>query len=109
MTLKDFNARITSCIKLFTKVNEKVFSKFLQDTIRGILLSKSICVADIVEPATIVIDGNYVHNNQIMGGIDWLAGGIYLGENAVPETPTNNVIVENHNQGIKYRPSRLDY
>ena len=61
----------------------------------------SICVADIVEPATIVIDGNYVHNNQIMGGIDWLAGGIYLGENAVPVTLTNNVIVENHNQGIK--------
>ena len=47
MTLKDFNARITSCIKLFTKVNEKVFSKFLQDTVRGILLSKSICVADM--------------------------------------------------------------
>ncbi|HLE86580.1 MAG TPA: hypothetical protein VI727_02825 [Candidatus Brocadiaceae bacterium] len=36
MTLKEFNARITSCIKLFAKVKENVFSKFLQDAVRGI-------------------------------------------------------------------------
>ena len=47
MTLKEINANITSYIKVFTKVKSKVFSKFLRDAIKGILLSKSVSVADM--------------------------------------------------------------
>jgi parallel beta-helix repeat protein len=60
----------------------------------------SIMVADMVEPSSVVIDGNTVHHNEAIG-IDWLSGGIYLGENAVSVTVTNNVIVGNHNRGLK--------
>lgn len=47
MTLKELNARVTSYIKVFTKAKEKVFVKFLEEAVLGILLSKSICLADM--------------------------------------------------------------
>jgi hypothetical protein len=47
MTLKELNARVGAYIKVFTKVKEKVLAKFLEEAVLGILLSKSICIADI--------------------------------------------------------------
>lgn len=47
MTLKELNARVGAYIKVFTKVKEKVLAKFLEEAVLGVLLSKSICIADI--------------------------------------------------------------
>lgn len=47
MTLKGFNASICTSIRYFTRVKEKVLAKFLEEAVLGILLSKTICLADM--------------------------------------------------------------
>ena len=47
MTLKEFNATISSNIRYFTKVKEKVKSKFLIDTVKGVLKARSIRISDV--------------------------------------------------------------
>lgn len=47
MTLRELNATISNTINIFTKCKEKVLRKFLVDMVKGIIISRSINVAEI--------------------------------------------------------------
>jgi parallel beta-helix repeat protein len=58
----------------------------------------SINLIDLTTPT--VIDGNDVRNNQITGESYW-GGGINVENVSQPVTLTNNVVVSNHNRGVR--------
>jgi hypothetical protein len=47
MSLKDFERRVTHCIKALSNSADRVQSKFLADAIRGVLSAKSVLLADM--------------------------------------------------------------